>query len=76
MEGEADMDDLTTELQVAQELVTQATEKREVNPDYYPTMAEIKAADLVLVEQARKRMSRLLRKRLWMLTRDCEGLGI
>ena len=64
MEGEADMDDLTTKLQVAQELVTQATEKREVNPDYYPTMAEIKAADLVLVEQAKKRVSRLLRKRV------------
>ena len=64
MEGEADMDDLTTKLQVAQELVAQATEKREVNPDYHPTMAEIKAVDLVLVEQARKRMSRLLRKRV------------
>ena len=64
MEGKADMDDLTTKLQVAQELVAQATEKREVNPDHYPTMAEIKAADLVLVEQAKKRVSRLLRKRV------------
>jgi hypothetical protein len=55
MEGETDMD-LTTKLQVAQELVAQATEKRKTNPDYHPTMAEIKAVDLVLVEQARERI--------------------
>lgn len=38
------------------ELVQQAAEKRAANPDYLPTVAELKAIDELLVEQARERL--------------------
>lgn len=38
------------------DLVQQAAEKRAANPDYRPTVAELRAIDELLVEQARERL--------------------
>lgn len=38
------------------ELVEQATAKRQANPEYRPTLVELKSIDQVLVEQAKKRL--------------------
>jgi hypothetical protein len=40
------------------ELVEQATKKRAENPDYQPSLPELKAIDQVLIERAKERLQK------------------
>jgi hypothetical protein len=52
------------------ELVRQATLKRIENPNYQPTLEELKAVDQVLIEQARARLATLQTDATATITKD------
>ena len=52
-------------LEEAKALAFNASQERLLNPDYRPTAEELKAIDMVLIEQARRRLSSATQDKKW-----------